>query len=84
VSGAGTPDVNGVYKKGSDTSDGEAVFTKDSTHDLYRWEGAWRLGKTGHGLTYVNTIANADGPPSSSGWQVGELGAAPLPTIACV
>ena len=82
VRNAGTAAVNGVYKKTSQQSDGFPIFQFDATHTLYRYGGKWRLGLSGHGLTYENTVPNADGPPQT-GWVVAPSGSAPTPTLSC-
>jgi hypothetical protein len=37
---------------------GPNIFALDGGHELYAWEGVWRLGLSGINSTYIATIAS--------------------------
>lgn len=84
--GAGSADANGKYVKvSSRSSDNTPVFQKDDTHQLYRYDGVWKLGQIGQAVHYQATDGVPDnlvGPPAV-GWVV-VADKLPAPTsVAC-
>ena len=50
VQGAGDAAVNGCYKQvGELCGQGRPGFVLDKTHQLYSWDGVWKLGLCGKG-----------------------------------
>jgi hypothetical protein len=89
VSGAGTPAVNGEYRRVVGRFiDQMAVFELDPAHQLYREGGLWRIGHPSVGLDYVGMPNTEDmlGPPAyGSAWSVGTLAVRPAPAkLTCV
>jgi hypothetical protein len=60
VSGAGTPAVDGCYVQQ------QQHFVLDGGHELYAYNGAWRLGLSGRNVSYV-ALAPSAWPPESDG-----------------
>ena len=87
LSGAGTPSFNGCYRqKGSAPS-----FVLDQGHELYSWDGIWRLGLSGANVSYLAAIPSVWPPESSGGCGVYWLqsgtpqqGADPCPAVKCL
>ena len=84
VSGAGSPEFNGCYHQ----QGAQPLFVHDAAHELYTYEGQWRLGLKGANLSYIADALSAWPPESSGGcgmlWvQSGtpEEGADPCPAV---
>jgi hypothetical protein len=70
VSGAGTAAVNGCYKPvAKGLCGGGKGFALDALHELYEWQGVWRLGKCGgpHAYKYYFAARKSALPPESAG-----------------
>lgn len=87
VTGAGDPSWNGVYYRQIDEehpADGIA-FMMDTTHEIYKWGGAWRFADYGVRTYYVANDAgpfdNAVPPSEPAQWDV-TAGTAPAPTLS--
>jgi len=74
VAGAGTAPCNGLYKK-----TGEATWTLDSSHQIYKYGDSWHIADNGHTIFY--DAPDAFGVPLS-GWKTAD-GAAPAPSLKC-
>jgi hypothetical protein len=61
VSGAGSPAVNGCYRQRTD-----GHFVLDGGHEMYSWQGTWRLGLRGANVSYVAARPSA-WPPITTG-----------------
>ena len=86
ISGAGTAAVNGVYKKKNESfSDGMPVFELDSSHQLYRYAGQWKLAHMGTGpVYYVADSHDTLGPPRGAASWSAESGTLPTPShVGC-
>jgi hypothetical protein len=86
--GAGSADVNGKYVKTSNmSSDSMPVFQKDDTHQLYRYDGVWKLAQEGQTVYYQATdnVPNDLVGPPTTGWVVyGGAKKFPAPTsVTC-
>jgi hypothetical protein len=86
VAGAGTAAVNGCYVEKSGSN--PPVFVLDSEHTLYSFNGIWRLGKSGTGVTYMTVNSSTCPPESKSGGCDGSwvrttstTGADPCPSV---
>jgi hypothetical protein len=80
VSGAGSPAVDGCYTQKASA----ALFELDSGHQLYPWQGVWRLGLTGKNTSYAEA-APSSWPLESSGgcgsaWEL-DGGRDPCPAV---
>lgn len=82
VSGAGTAGCNGVYKKTKPPPHGSALyFEKDAQHQMYTFQGQWRIGVMSQMLDYTSDRISPEGPPTSN-WSVA-TGKAPAPHFQC-
>jgi len=79
VSGAGLGHVNGVYRRNG-TTGGVPLFQMDSGHQLYRFQGVWKLAHWTHPdqVWYMHPTPNTT-LPSSAGWRVTTINYAPAP-----
>lgn len=86
VSGAGAPDVNGVYTHVAGAArDGAPVWHLDDVHEIYRYQGQWRIAHNGVSTYYVAPGSGQPAPPAS-GWIVGSKppsGKLPAPKVTC-
>jgi hypothetical protein len=77
VSGAGTAAVNGCYKTvAKGLCGGSKGFALDALHELYEWQGVWRLGKCGgpHAYKYYFAARKSALPPESAGATIRDPG----------
>eukprot|EP00937_MAST-01D_sp_MAST-1D-sp2_P006970 g6970.t1 len=65
ISGAGSPEVDGCYQQ-QGTYGMSPRFVLDGGHELYAWQGVWRLGLSGKNVTYTS-MATSVAPPESAG-----------------
>ena len=82
VAGAGSPDWDGCYLADSRyNSDGQTAYAKDSTHQLYRHGGKWRLAHQDTEVYYLHNTQglNAASIPTSD-WEP-QAGAGPAPQV---
>merc|ERR1711966_191936 len=87
-SGAGLEAANGKYTRvAGQLYDREPVFQLDGKHELYRYQGMWRIALQGQGLYYAAVAGkDLDGPPVAKAgfWETEEMGKDPPPTsIVC-
>ena len=70
VVGAGSPEWNGEYTLVE--SGGSPILrqTSNSSHALYAFQGAWRLGIEGEGLFYVASMSTGSNGPPLTGWTI--------------
>ena len=61
ISGAGSPSVDGCYHQRTTT-----LFALDDNHELYSWQGVWRLGCKGENVSYLAATPSA-WPPITGG-----------------
>ncbi len=80
VSGAGDSACNGAYAlvRGLER-DGAPVWRLDEAHELYRWEGDWRVAHEGESLFYA---AGGGAAPPPTGWTAQDA-PAPAPSVEC-
>eukprot|EP00040_Diaphanoeca_grandis_P026013 m.144998 g.144998 ORF g.144998 m.144998 type:complete len:383 (+) comp30406_c0_seq2:237-1385(+) len=81
VQGAGSTDFDGCYALNGSMYDAP-LFVLDTAHNLYRYDGYWRLGSPGHTMGYI-AYASSDFPPvvgSHIFWRDGEA-SDPPPTL---
>ena len=84
IEGAGDAGFNGVYTRDEHADVQQLMFKKDTTHQLYVYDGMWHLGELGTSVAYTSTAHGLDGPPVPGGWQTGAAGVAPPPrSITC-
>ena len=82
VSDAYNVDVNGVYSQTGQESDGAPVYSKDTTHQLYRFGSIWKLGFQGHEVYYeAGSSAQSGLAVPELGW--GGCGVANVLTVTC-
>lgn len=82
VTGAGQADVNGIYvRSAQDTSSGEPVYEKDSSHQLYGYHKQWKLAHYGVGPVYYFTAPSVRTTVPVMGWS---SGISPNPIVTCV
>ena len=78
VAGAGSPAYDGCYKPQGKS------FVLDATHQLYEWQGVWRLGDTGKAVAYLAADASSAPPESSGGCNgpwLARSGGDPCPSV---
>ena len=79
--------MNGCYEVGGSYGT-NTLYVLDSGHELYSWDGVWRLGLHGVNVSYTSTMKQ-DAPPESSGgcgmtsgWVCeGAMGRDPCPAV---
>ena len=78
VTGAGLDDVNGRYVKSNVTSEGLPVYRKDAAHQLYRYNGVWKLAQeyNSSSVHYIAKTVNTT-LPSPEGWRLFLLSSVP-------
>eukprot|EP00937_MAST-01D_sp_MAST-1D-sp2_P008027 g8027.t1 len=83
VTGAGRPDANGAYELlAGRASDGRPMFQKDPDHQLYRFQGFWKIARYGAAgsqlFTQGEAHPNSTMPPPAR-WRSVSLWYAPAP-----
>jgi hypothetical protein len=86
VTVSGRSDVTGVYaRKGDKGAGGTYAYTKDESHELYHFQGAWVLGHQGVGRYFT---APKDDPERGYGvpyyWARHNCPGVVVPTVACL
>jgi hypothetical protein len=84
VAGAGTGAANGRYVR---TNAAAPTFQLDAAHQLYAYQGQWRIAHEGvHGsIAYTDSNSQGrSGPSVAAAWTVAPAGVAPAPSsIVC-
>ena len=87
ITGAGTAAANGRYVRTNATMDGRPSFRLDAAHQLYSYQGQWRVAQSGvkDSIVYTDSASkHRDGPSVAAAWTVAPAGVAPAPrSIAC-
>jgi hypothetical protein len=85
ISGAGSASFDGCYAQQGT----QQLFVLDGGHELYTWQGTWRLGVSGANVSYLASLPSALPPESDGGCGAGawlqsgtpEEGADPCPSV---
>eukprot|EP00747_Dinoflagellata_sp_TGD_P017878 gnl/TRDRNA2_/TRDRNA2_126120_c0_seq1.p1 gnl/TRDRNA2_/TRDRNA2_126120_c0~~gnl/TRDRNA2_/TRDRNA2_126120_c0_seq1.p1 ORF type:complete len:117 (+),score=13.98 gnl/TRDRNA2_/TRDRNA2_126120_c0_seq1:328-678(+) len=85
---SGVPGIDGTYVRTANSQDDVSVFEMDPFHQMYRFEGMWRLGDIGGEAIFYHSLADSTwiGPPKASdGWELGYAGQEPVPhMVTCL
>ena len=79
---AGKADCNGIYKKAHPPPHASGpFFQKDAQHQMYAFEGEWRIGVMSQMLDYTSDLVSPGGSPTGN-WSVAKA-QAPAPRLQC-